>query len=122
MGKFYGQVPAMKFRALEQLLNLYDGYSRSFRVGSQEFLLCQEAGSTFLVSAICPHQGARLEHATLFMQDQRAAIRCPRHGLSFALDNGELIASSGPSGGLNCARLPCFELDYRGKQIGIWQQ
>jgi nitrite reductase/ring-hydroxylating ferredoxin subunit len=112
----------MKFIALEQLLNLYDGYSRSFRVGHDEFLLCQEGGATYLVSAICPHQGASLEHATLFSHDQRAAIRCPRHGLSFALDNGELIASSAKPEGLSCSRLPCFELDYHGNQIGIWQQ
>lgn len=107
----------MAFIALDDIFNLYDGYRKRFRVGRHELLMCQHEGDIFLVSGLCPHQGADLGSASLYQHASGCpAIRCPRHGLAFSLRDGRGIEHNA----LNCASLSCYEVDYDGTKVGIF--
>ncbi|MDX5372423.1 MAG: Rieske (2Fe-2S) protein [Pseudomonadaceae bacterium] len=96
------------FIALERLINLQDGYRRTFQVAGRDLLLLVVDGQPLLLENRCPHQGAPLHNATLNGQ----VLRCARHGLEFDLRSGAPLTAA-------CAALRMFELAYDGDRVGI---
>lgn len=77
----------MAFYALEQLMNLHDGYSKLFTIPGHSILLVQVDGMRYMLSNYCPHQDAPLNKGTL-SEENGGSIRCSRHGISFSLASG----------------------------------
>lgn len=96
------------FVALERLINLQDGYRRTFQVASRDLLLLVVDGQPLLLENRCPHQGAPLHNATL----SGRVLRCARHGLEFDLHSGRSLNG-------RCAPLSRLSLAYDGDRIGI---
>ena len=105
----------MQWLALEKLVNLYDGYRRVVQVDGRHLLLLQEAGQRYLVNARCPHYGQSLETGRV----SDGSIVCPMHGYRFDLAGGSATDASGAA--VDC-RLPCYSLEYRVNEIGLWRQ
>jgi len=100
----------MAFVALEKLHQLYDGYRRVFRIGSQEWILLQEQGRTYCIANQCPHLQAPLAQASI----ANNVLRCPAHGIEFDLRSGM------PLNPLSCRHaLAYLPLIYEGNQIGV---
>lgn len=96
------------FVPLERLINLEDGYRKTFWVNGQALLLLVVDNRPVLIENRCPHQGAPLGAATL----EGDVLRCPQHGLSFSLSSGRSLQPG-------CAGLNLFRLAYEGGRIGI---
>lgn len=96
----------MAFYPLEKLHQLFDGYSRAFRVEGRDLLLVQSNGQVHLIENRCPHMDAPLTHATL----NNGYIRCPLHGIEFNLVTGQ---GSCPQ------PLTHYEPIYEGNKVGI---
>jgi nitrite reductase/ring-hydroxylating ferredoxin subunit len=96
------------YRSLEKLINLHDGYRRTFRVDGGEVLLLQENGERWLIERHCPHAGQALDNAAV----EGATIRCPRHGYCFSLDHGQALEAP-------CGALGIHSLVYEGNSIGV---
>jgi nitrite reductase/ring-hydroxylating ferredoxin subunit len=101
----------MRYHALEKLINLREGYLRSFRIDELSLLLIEQGGERHLIEGGCPHQGHPLDTATV----AGGVIECPRHHYRFNLDSGELLATDGQ----RCRPLRVFELVYRGAEVGV---
>ena len=99
----------MAFLALEKLMFLEDGYRREFIVDGIPLLLIQEDGQRYLIRNQCPHRGAALTDGVI----TAGAIRCPNHGWSFNLSDGQCrLPAPGPC-------LTQYSLVYEGNQIGV---
>lgn len=101
----------MRFYGLEKLINLHDGYRRSFRIDQHALLLLQEHGECWLIEGRCPHRGHDLLHADL----EGSRLRCPRHGYCFSLDDGRVLKATEEP----CRALQRYELVYQGNEIGV---
>lgn len=98
----------MAYVALEQLINLQDGYRRAFRLPFAEVLLIQTSGERYLIDRYCPHAGQTLDTAEV----RGDTLVCPKHGLCFALSDGAVIQATGKA-------LRVFRLAYEGNTIGV---
>jgi nitrite reductase/ring-hydroxylating ferredoxin subunit len=101
----------MRFQPLERLINLYDGYAKTFKIDSLHLLLRQDAGQVLLIEAHCPHRGHSLASATL----SGGVLECPLHAYQFSIASGDVI---------RCAEEPCralkvYELIYEGTELGL---
>ncbi|WP_043307358.1 Rieske 2Fe-2S domain-containing protein [Pseudomonas sp. ML96] len=96
------------FVALERLINLQDGYRRTFQVAGRDLLLLVVEQQPLLLENRCPHQGAPLHNATL----DGHVLRCARHGIAFDLHSGRPLNAQ-------CAALSRFSLAYDGDRVGI---
>ncbi len=101
----------MQYYPLEQLINLYDGYSRQFRVGSHSLMLLQHQGRLRLLQSHCPHRGHSLEHSLI----SNDSIQCPLHAYVFSCDSGELLHASAEP----CADLTVYALTYESSAVGV---
>lgn len=101
----------MRFYPLEKLINLYDGYSRSFKIDSLQLLLLQNGGERYLVEATCPHRSHPLSGAVV----EDGAIECPLHGYRFAIDDGRLLRATEEP----CRGLRTWPLVYEGNEVGV---
>jgi len=104
----------VQWLALEKLANLHDGYRRAVMVDGRRLLLLQAAGRHYLIGARCPHYDQPLDKATI----SGGVITCPMHGYRFDLDSGSGTDAAGER--VSC-RLPCYALDYRGNEVGLWR-
>ena len=77
----------MGFQSLESVTKICEGYSRCFKVSGQKLLLVHSAGQTRLLPIACPHEGHSLKNASL----QNGRICCPKHNISFNLDDGSAV-------------------------------
>lgn len=99
----------MAFYALEKLMFLEDGYRREFVLEGIPLLLIQADGQRYLIRNQCPHRGAALTEGAI----NAGTIRCPNHGWSFNLSDGQCrLPAPGPC-------LTRYELIYEGNQIGV---
>ena len=98
------------FHPLERLINLYDGYRRVFRVGSQQLLLIQEDGRLYLLNDQCPHLGVSLSQASY----DQGRLRCRGHGIEFDLATGQPAAAN-----QRCPALTFYTLSYDGNEVGV---
>ncbi len=99
----------MAFHALEKLMFLEDGYRREFVINGIPLLLLQEGGRPQLIRNQCPHRGQPLTHGDV----SNGVIRCPGHGWSFNLSDGQCrLPGPGPC-------LTRYALIYEGTQIGV---
>ncbi|MCX7080780.1 MAG: Rieske (2Fe-2S) protein [Pseudomonas sp.] len=96
------------FVALERLINLEEGYRRTFQVGGRSVLLLVLDNQPLLFEDSCPHQGAPLSAGTL----SGNVLRCMRHGIEFQLPSGRALQSS-------CPGLNRLKLVYDGDRIGV---
>ncbi|CAD5108796.1 Rieske (2Fe-2S) protein [Zestomonas carbonaria] len=96
------------FVALERLLNLEDGYRRTFQLAGRQLLLLVVERQPLLIESRCPHQGAPLHNATL----AGSVLRCSRHGAEFDLFSGRPL-------NMPCQGLTHFALVYDGDRIGV---
>lgn len=97
------------FVALERLINLQEGYRKTFQVSGQQLLLLVVDNQPLLIESRCPHQGAPLHSATL----EGNVLRCQRHGIEFRLPCGQPVQQAA------CTSLKVFSLAYEGDRIGI---
>ncbi|MDP4917580.1 MAG: Rieske (2Fe-2S) protein [Haliea sp.] len=101
----------MRFRPLEKLINLHDGYRREFRIDEWALLLAQEQGEVYLLEARCPHR----EHALDVASIRGGVIECPLHRYRFRLVDGAMLhASEEP-----CRALRVWPLVYEGNELGV---
>ncbi|QLC72554.1 Rieske (2Fe-2S) protein [Pseudomonas sp. LPB0260] len=96
------------FVALERLLNLEEGYRRTFQVQGRELLLLVVEGRRLLLENSCPHRGAPLHTAAV----NGRVLRCARHGIEFDLSSGRALNAS-------CGNLVQLPLSYDGDRVGI---
>jgi nitrite reductase/ring-hydroxylating ferredoxin subunit len=98
----------LAFHALERLINLYDGYGRSYQIAGRPLLLIQQNGQRYLLINQCPHQQMPLTRGRL----SDGFIQCPSHGMRFNLTTG--ATADGCSN-----RLQFLKLCYDGATIGV---
>jgi 3-phenylpropionate/trans-cinnamate dioxygenase ferredoxin subunit len=96
------------FVPLERLINLEDGYRRTFQVGGRSLFLLVLDNQPLLFEDRCPHQGAPLSAGTL----NGNVLRCKRHGMEFQLPSGCALQPS-------CPGLSMMNLVYDGDRIGV---
>jgi nitrite reductase/ring-hydroxylating ferredoxin subunit len=96
------------FVPLERLINLDEGYRRTFQVEGRSLLLLVLDNQPLLLIDSCPHKGAPLSVATL----SGNILRCQRHGIEFQLPSG--IPVQAP-----CPGLSMLKVAYEGDCIGI---
>ncbi len=101
----------MRFYLLEKLINLHDGYRRSFKIDQHQLLLLQENGEQYLIEALCPHRGHPLESGCV----ENHALRCPLHNYLFDLRDGRVRHTTEAP----CRALRRYELIAREKDIGV---
>ncbi len=77
----------MVFVPLERLVNLHDGYRRTFRIGRLPLLLIQEGGQRYVLQDRCPHKGFPLHTGTLV----NGRLRCAYHAMEFDLASGRCL-------------------------------
>ncbi|AYC32709.1 Rieske (2Fe-2S) protein [Pseudomonas cavernae] len=96
------------FVALERLLNLEEGYRRTFQLAGRNLLLMVVDRQPLLLENRCPHQGVPLHNATL----AGWVLRCARHGVEFDFFSGQALNA-------HCPALTRFELVYDDDRIGV---
>ncbi|WP_271408222.1 Rieske (2Fe-2S) protein [Pseudomonas sp. Q1-7] len=96
------------FVALERLINLQDGYQKTFEVQGRQLLLIVVDQQPILMENRCPHQGAPLHTGTL----EGRLLRCSRHGIAFDLVHGRALNAP-------CPPLQRLPLAYDGDRIGL---
>lgn len=101
----------MRFFALEKLINLHDGYLRSFKIDNLQLLLIQRDSELFLLEANCPHRAHPLDVASI----KDGVIECALHRYQFNLADGRLLLASEEA----CRGLRIFELIYEGNEVGM---
>ena len=102
----------MAFYTLDQLINLYDGYQRAFKIGGQNLLMIQVENDVFVIENRCPHMDVPLDRAS---QLPGKKIRCNAHGIEFDLVSGDAL---GPLAGTLCG-LKHYDVIYEGNKVGI---
>ena len=101
----------MAYRALEKIINLYDGYCKPFQVDGKPLLLVQDGNRPYLLLNRCPHMDARMDSASI----DAGNIRCPVHGIQFNLESGVAV---GPLA--SCLKqLQKLPLIYEGGTVGV---
>jgi nitrite reductase/ring-hydroxylating ferredoxin subunit len=101
----------MRFYPLEKLINLQDGYRRSFKIDQHHLLLLQSDGEPYLVESMCPHRGHSLETASI----DGGFIECPLHHYQYSLSDGALIQSTEEA----CRGLRTYVIVYEANEIGV---
>jgi nitrite reductase/ring-hydroxylating ferredoxin subunit len=96
------------FVQLERLINLEEGYRRTFQVGGRSLHLLVLDHQPLLFEDSCPHQGASLSAGTL----SGNVLRCKRHGMAFQLPSGRALQPS-------CPGLSMMKLVYDGDRVGV---
>jgi 3-phenylpropionate/trans-cinnamate dioxygenase ferredoxin subunit len=96
------------FVQLERLINLDEGYRRTFQVGGRSLHLLVLDNQPLLFEDSCPHQGASLSAGTL----SGNVLRCKRHGMEFQLPSGHALQPS-------CPGLSMLDLIYDGDRVGV---
>ena len=100
----------MTYFALEQLVNLHDGYRRVFRVDGISLLLIQENGQRYLCRDMCPHKGFPMHTGTML----GSRLRCAYHAMEFDLArDGRCIQHPLQPG------VKMYELVYEGNEVGV---
>lgn len=101
----------MRFYSLEKLINLHDGYRKSFKIDQYNLMLIQIAGQLNLLDSHCPHRGHPLSVADII----GSSIRCPLHGYRFDIDSGQLLEATEEM----CRDLKVYELVYQQTDVGV---
>ncbi|WP_101676276.1 Rieske (2Fe-2S) protein [Alloalcanivorax mobilis] len=96
------------FHRLIRTLDLYDGLRLPVRIGREELLLIHEEGDTWLVQRRCPHGDFALDRGSV----HRGVLRCPGHGLEFALSSGRCQENRS-----YCLRR--YPLEFDGPWLGV---
>ena len=101
----------MRYYALEKLINLHDGYRKTFKIDEHNLLLLQEGGERCLIESRCPHRGHRLAEADI----SGTAITCPLHGYRFDLRDGRALRTTEEP----CRNLRIYDLVDEGREVGV---
>ena len=101
----------MRFQPLEKLINLHDGYAKTFKIDSLHLLLRQDDGQVLLTEAYCPHRGHALASATV----SGGVLECPLHAYRFSITSGEVIRC----GEEPCRLLKVYGFIYQGTELGL---
>ena len=101
----------MRYYALEKLINLHDGYRKTFKIDEHHLLLIQEEGARFLIESYCPHREHSLLDATVFGD----AISCPHHDYQFHLNSGDVLKFTEE----RCRKLRIYDLVEEGREVGV---
>lgn len=101
----------MPFYALENLVNLQEGYRKAFTVAGHPLLLLHHEGQTHLLENRCPHMDVPLVTG----QVADGVITCRAHGIAFCLGSG---AAQGPLGD-TIDGLKFYPLAYEGTKVGV---
>ncbi|MEP1471646.1 MAG: Rieske (2Fe-2S) protein [Halieaceae bacterium] len=101
----------MRFQPLEKLINLHDGYAKTFKIDSLHLLLRQDGGNLRLLEANCPHRGHPLASASI----TGGELECPLHAYRFSVSSGAVIHTAEEP----CRGLRVFELIYEGTEVGV---
>jgi len=105
----------MRFIKLEKLINLSEGYQNCFEVEGHSLLLLHHNNQSYLYLNQCPHQRKPLGKNCI-KQDK---IRCPWHGMEYAIHSGLSISSIGQQTPL---KLTQYRVAYEHNYIGIYLQ
>ena len=101
----------MRFIKLERLINLHEGYQKTFDVENHPLLMIHDTSGTHLFLNRCPHQQKPLGQNCF----QNNMIQCPWHGLQFDLQ-GRCLNNHQPF------HLQRFQLAYEGPFVGVYVQ
>lgn len=101
----------MRFYALANLVDMYDGYCAPFTLNGRSLLLLQDQGEIFVIENRCPHMDAPLSTGKIVA----GAIICRAHGIAFDLRSRR---ARGPlADTLDCLRT--FPVAYEGNKVGV---
>jgi nitrite reductase/ring-hydroxylating ferredoxin subunit len=103
----------MNFFPLEDISRIREGYLKSVAVSGQDMLLVHSGGQTRLILNRCPHDGSPLKKGRL----ANGCIQCPKHKITFRLDNGEPVGGEAVA---DISPLARYELVEEGGKVGIW--
>ncbi|MBQ0711699.1 MAG: Rieske 2Fe-2S domain-containing protein [Porticoccus sp.] len=103
----------MNFYPLEDISRISEGYLKCFAVAGQDMLLVHSGGQTRLIPNRCPHDGSPLKKGRL----TNGCIQCPKHKITFRLDNGEPLGGEAVA---DISPLARYELVEEGGKVGIW--
>lgn len=101
----------MRFYSLEKLINLHDGYRRSFKIDQHSLMLLQLDGELFLIEGHCPHRG----HPLIEARVAGHRLSCPLHDYQFDIVSGEALRVSKEP----CRHLATFEVIFQDKEVGV---
>lgn len=101
----------MQYYRLERLINLFDGYRKTFQIDATHLLLLQQDGERYLVESFCPHREQPLNDAAI----DNGRIICPHHAYCFELQSGRLLEATEEP----CRDLRTFDLVYRDNEVGV---
>ena len=107
------------FYPLERLINVYDGFQRSYHIQGHSLLLLQDNGRCYLLHNRCPHQQAPFSPSRGAHQAggsqvnvSQGQLRCPVHGMTFDLITGKTSDGCSQS-------LQFLSIVYEGNQMGV---
>ncbi len=101
----------MRYFSLEKLINLHDGYRKTFKIDEHHLLLIQEDGDRFLIESFCPHREHSLIDATVFGD----SISCPHHQYQFHLGSGDILRRTEEP----CRKLRIYDLVEEERDVGV---
>lgn len=101
----------VRFQPLEKLINLHDGYRRSFKIDSLGLMLIQQDEQRYLLEGRCPHRGHPLDAADF----DSGCLQCPLHQYRFDLATGAVVSATEEA----CRPLRVYELVYEGNEVGL---
>lgn len=101
----------MRYYALEKLIDLFDGYRKTFKIDEHNLLLLQEDGKRYLIESRCPHR----EHLLADADISGATITCPHHGYCFDLRDGHTLRITEEP----CRNLRIYDLVDEGREVGV---
>lgn len=101
----------MRFYSLEKLINLHDGYRRSFKIDQHSLMLLQLDGELLVVEGHCPHRGHPLIDAHITGRQ----LACPLHDYQFDLSSGATLRMTKEP----CRKLVIFDVIYQDKEVGV---
>jgi 3-phenylpropionate/trans-cinnamate dioxygenase ferredoxin subunit len=97
----------MRFRALEKLHRMHDGYRNAITLEGRNLLLFQHNGQIHIIDNNCPHAGARLDKSSISGNE----LRCPWHGIAFNIHSGDAVTCG--------LKLVKYEPVYEQQSVGI---
>lgn len=103
----------MIFTPIAQKCELEEGFRKVVSIGGRELMLIHDQGQTFLIENVCPHMDRPLTRGVI----GEGTIRCPAHGLTYRLADGEACNALEAAG---CAgTLVRFAVEIIGDAVGV---
>ena len=99
-----------QFHVLDHLVNLHDGYRKSFRIDQHKLLLLVEDNNYHIIENECPHAGSAFDSGLIRNQ----TISCPGHFMQFDLATGQCLERKS-----TCRAIKVYDPVFEGNSLGV---